>query len=534
MNSSSDLKALSPLNVMDLIISREEFALIDLREEGTFGEGHLLFAVSIPLSRLEQLIDDLIPRLDVPIVLCVGGSMDVDIALLAAKRLRHFGYNDISYLNGGLSAWAEAGFEVFSGVNVPSKAFGEVIEKRFSTPHIKATELQAMKDREENFVIVDTRPMSEFTAMSIPGGIDVPGAELVLRIHDIAPDPKTTVVVNCAGRTRSIIGAQSLINAGIPNRVVALENGTMGWHLAGYDLDIGQINSFPVLSDAGLIRADECAGRVADRFGVEEVDLQTLNQWRVDNTRTLYVLDVRAISEFNIGHLSDAKPAPGGQLVQATDQFVGVRGARLVLVDDNGVRARMTASWLLQMGWRDVYVLSDGIAGETLKIGPHQPKILGLEEAYSQTIEPKELAALMLEKEVYIIDLANSRHYRNGHIPTSHFSLRTNLANNIAKISETSRIILTSPDGINARLAAMETSERDVVVLAGGSKAWEDAGLPLVNGFKDLLDEAIDVWYRPYDLEEGNEEAMQTYLNWEVDLTKQIEKDGTTEFPEFK
>jgi rhodanese-related sulfurtransferase len=303
--------------------------------------------------------------------------------------------------------------------------------------------------------------------------------------------------------------------------------------LAGYNLDVGKVNSFSVLSDAGLIRADEYAGRVADRFGVVEIDSSTLDQWRVDKTRTLYVLDVRAVSEFNIGHLSDAKPAPGGQLVQATDQFVGVRGARIVLVDDNGVRARMTASWLVQMGWKDVYVLSDGIAGETLLSGLHQPKILGLEEAYSQTIEPKELAALMLEKDIYIIDLANSRHYRNGHIPTSHFSLRRNLANNIAKISDTSRIVLTSPEGISARLAAMETTGREVFVLAGGSIAWENAGLPLATGFKDSLDNPIDVWYRPYDLEEGNEEAMQTYLSWEVDLNKQIERDGTTDFPEF-
>ena len=249
LNLPNDLKALSPLSIMDLINSGEEIALIDLREEGTFGEGHLLFAVSLPLSRLEHLIDDLVPRLDVPIVLCVGGSVDFDIVLIGAERLSHFGYQDISYLDGGLSSWAEAGFEVFSGVNVPSKAFGEVIETRFSTPHISAVELQAMKDRKENFIIVDTRPMSEFNAMSIPGGIDVPGAELVLRIHDIAPDPQTTVVVNCAGRTRSIIGAQSLINAGIPNRVVALENGTMGWHLAGYELDTGQEKSFSPLSD---------------------------------------------------------------------------------------------------------------------------------------------------------------------------------------------------------------------------------------------------------------------------------------------
>jgi rhodanese-related sulfurtransferase len=530
---SADPKFLSPSMVMELIVAGKELALLDLREEWTFGKGHLLFAVSVPLSRLECIIDDLVPRLDVPIILCVGGSKDADLALRGAERLGRFGYKDIFFLDGGLSAWTEAGFEVFSGVNVPSKAFGEVVETRFSTPHINAAELQAMKNKGDDMVIVDSRPMSEFNTMSIPGGIDVPGAELVLRIYDIAPNPETTVVVNCAGRTRSIIGAQSLINAGIPNRVVALENGTMGWHLAGFDLYRGQMRSFPELSDDGLIRADECAGRVAERFGVVEVDLATLDQWRADKTRTLYLFDVRDISEFEAGHLSDAKPAPGGQLVQATDCYVGVRGARLVLVDDNGVRARMTASWLVQMGWEDVFVLADGLAGASLLSGPHQAKILGLEYTQPQTIMSKELAALMLERTVFVVDLANSRDHRNGHIPTSRFSLRSNLADNIANIPDNAKIVLTSPDGNCAWLAASEIGVRIVLVLAGGTNSWSDAGLPMVTGFKDALDEPNDVWYRPYDLEEGNEEAMEDYLSWEVDLTEQITRDGTAYFPDF-
>ena len=61
----------------------------------------------------------------------------------------------------------------------------------------------------------------------------MPGAELVLRARELAPDPATRIIVNCAGRTRSIIGTQSLINAGIENPVSALRNGTIGWTLAG-------------------------------------------------------------------------------------------------------------------------------------------------------------------------------------------------------------------------------------------------------------------------------------------------------------
>ena len=532
-------KPVTAPELRDLIVEGGELALLDLRGEGTFGDGHLLFAVSATLSRLEMVIDDLVPRLSAQIVLCAGGDGDDDLITRGAQRLAGAGYSDISYLKGGLEAWAGAGFEVFTGVNVPSKAFGECIEVWYQTPHIPATELQAMKDRGDDLVIVDSRPMSEFKAMNIPGGIDVPGAELALRIHDIAPDPETTVVVNCAGRTRSIIGAQSLINAGIPNRVVALENGTMGWHLAGFELEQGAERSFPAVSGNGLARAAECAGRVGDMFGVPEIDAATLDQWRNDPTRTLYLLDVRDLAEFEAGHLEGSKPAPGGQLIQATDRTVAVRGSRLVLVDDNGVRAKMTASWLIQMGWGDVHVLKDGLEGDKslgpLVNGPHRPRVPGLEAANPDEVSAKELAALIVGGGALVVDLADSRDHRAGHIPASRFAVRANMPGNLSPLSDKAVIVLTSPDGVLARLAAADAgaSGAQVKVLSGGTAAWVKAGHPMAKGFKDALDEPKDVWVRPYDLDQGNEAAMQTYLGWEVDLTKQIERDGTANFLDF-
>jgi rhodanese-related sulfurtransferase len=90
-------------------------------------------------------------------------------------------------------------------------------------------------------VVLDARRFDEFNTMCIPGGTSVPGAELVLRVRELAPDPRTQVIVNCAGRTRSIIGTQSLVNAGIPNPVAALRNGTIGWTLAGLGLLMAQV-----------------------------------------------------------------------------------------------------------------------------------------------------------------------------------------------------------------------------------------------------------------------------------------------------
>ena len=524
-------KPLTPQALKDLIIAGGELALVDLREEGTFGDGHLLFAVPLPLSRLELMANDLLPRRDVPIVLCGDG----DLIERGVERLAGFGYKDISFLDGGLQAWADAGFEVFTGVNVPSKAFGEFIELWYDTPHIPALELKAMQDRGDNMVIVDSRPMPEFVNMSIPGGIDVPGAELALRIHDIAPDPETTVVVNCAGRTRSIIGAQSLINAGIPNKVVALENGTMGWHLAGLKVAQGETDSFPEVSDEGLKKAKACAARAAEKFKVSKIDTATLDLWREDATRTLYVLDVRDPAEFEAGHLAGAKPAPGGQLVQATDRYVAVRGARLVLVDDNGVRATMSASWLNQMGWTDVHVLDNALESGDLISGPHLPKIFGFDNTAPELIAPKDLAALMVGGGAIVVDLGDSRTHRGGHIPASRFAIRANLPGNLDAIPDKHKIVLTSPDGVLAALAATDAagSGRDVLVLRGGTDAWAAADLPLATGFKDNLDDPVDVWYRPYDLEEGNEAAMETYLGWEVDLTKQVMRDGTADFRDF-
>jgi len=237
-----------------------ELALIDLREELTFSQNHLLWARNVPLSRLELRFAALVPRKTTRIVLIDDND---SLVPRAAAVLARAGYTDISYLDGGNVAWATAGFELFSGVNVPSKAFGEFIEHARATPSVSAEELDALMQAGTNMVVLDSRPYDEYSRISIPTGINVPGAELVLHVHDIAPSPDTLIVVNCAGRTRSIIGAQSLINAGVPNRVVALRNGTMGWHLAGLTCDKGKSARFPAVSKGGLAWAKQAAAAVA-------------------------------------------------------------------------------------------------------------------------------------------------------------------------------------------------------------------------------------------------------------------------------
>jgi rhodanese-related sulfurtransferase len=373
-------------------------------------------------------------------------------------------------------------------------------------------------------VVVDSRPFDEFQRVSIPTATNMPGAELVLRIHDIAPSPDTLVVVNCAGRTRSIIGAQSLINAGLPNKVVALRNGTMGFSLAGHACDSGKDKRAPRPSERGLAQAKAAAARVAERFGVERVTAETVERWRRDGARTLYLLDVRDPDEYSAGHCPGAISAPGGQLVQATDQYVGTLGARIVLIDDAEVRAVMTASWLRQMGLRDVYVLV--ARGEEAAV-PAAPVLSDAPPA-DRAIKPNELARLLADSRATVVDLSPSPRYRKGHIPGAWFAIRTRLREALANIPMTGTLVLTSEDGVLAGLAVTEMGGA-ARYLEGGNAAWQAAGHRLSSELR-LADEPLDYWPKPYERAGDTRGAMAEYLAWETDLLPRIARDGTTRF----
>ena len=246
-----------------------ELALLDAREELPFGRRHLLMASCVPLSRLELLVDDLVPRRGARVIWCDDGE---GLAARAAERMSALGYQDVASLDGGIAAWEAAGFRVYSGVHVPSKAFAEVVEHEAGTPWISAQDLQALIDSKADIAIYDSRSYEEYHNNSIPTAISVPGAELVYRFADLMPSPDTTVIVNCGGRTRSIIGAQSLINAGVRNKVVSLKDGTMAWHLAGLEVVHGATRKPPDVSAHGLQSAAEAAARVAARCGIARID----------------------------------------------------------------------------------------------------------------------------------------------------------------------------------------------------------------------------------------------------------------------
>jgi rhodanese-related sulfurtransferase len=349
----------SPQEVRSSLSTRREIALIDVRDEALFATGHPLFASNLPVDAVEEEGGERIPRRDVPVVLYSDGD---GRAGEAALRFQGAGYSNVRRLEGDLAGWRRAGLELFADVNSYSKAFGELVEERRHTPSIAADDLYALIESRADVALVDARRVDEYRTMSIPTSTSVPGGELVLRAAAFAPRKETTIVVHCAGRTRSILGAQSLINAGVPNPVVALRNGTIGWTLSRRALESGRSRGAPTVDEGAREIGRRRARGVAYRAGVREVCAQEVAEMQSDPGRTVYRFDVRTPEEYAQGHLPGFRSAPGGQLVQEIDFFAPVRGARVVLADSLGARADMTASWLAQMNW-EVYVLRHAIEG---------------------------------------------------------------------------------------------------------------------------------------------------------------------------
>jgi rhodanese-related sulfurtransferase len=522
----SPVTTITPDALPSLMQSAAPHAVLDVRERGTHERGQIYRATSLPRRLLEWRLPGLVTAKRTPIVVYDddGGRL----ATAAASTVRAMGYTDVRVLGGGLAAWRASGRRAVQGVNVPSKVFGERVLHEDKTPGVTPAELAAWIDAGKDMVIMDSRTPEEYARGCIPGSHSVPGGELVLRLTELVERPDTTIVVHCGGRTRSYVGAESVRRMNLPNPVVALENGTMGWLLAGLELERGATRWPPAPSAKSRAVASAVAKRVAAEDGVRFVTVEDLRALLARRDReNLYVLDVRTAAEYEDGHVKGAAWAPGGQVVQATDEYVAVRAAAVVLVCDGFVRSTMTASWLQRMGLPNVTVLDGGLpawteAGGEVETG-HPPVVpVGYEEAARRVravAVPELSASLGTIDSPAVIDVEQSDAFARAHVPGARWICRSRLEWTIGRAApdRARRVVVTSADGVQATLAAVTLAEmgQDARVLEGGTRAWRQAGHPVERGTQGFADEPDDVVVKPYD---KGRDAMVAYLTWEEAL----------------
>jgi rhodanese-related sulfurtransferase len=527
---------LSPAEAKALLGARRPVAILDAREEGEFAEGHLLWAAHCPLSRHEWRAPDLLghaPPRDLPILCCDGGEGH---AGALARFLDGLGFTRVAVLEGGAPAWARAGFELFSGINVPSKAFGEWVEHHYGTPSLPPEEAEALI-RAPGTLLLDSRPADEFRLMTIPGARNLPGGELALRAPALITAPDQPILVNCAGRTRSILGAESLRRLGLPNPVHALRNGTMGWELSGREAERGRPDGFDPDALPASAAAQAAAARFAEARGVRVIGRAEAEAMLSDGAAPTFLLDVRDPKEFAAGHWPGAANAPGGQLVQATDRWIGVLQARVILLDGgahgvpDGVRARMAGGWLRELGGFPVFVV-EAATPPPLATGPARPSVAGAPDV--PALAPAALSAALAEGGTAVLDVGRSTGFRAGHIPGAVWGIRGRLGQVAPRLGAARRVVTVAPEPLLARFAAAEIAALTglpAAMLSGGTAGWAAAGLPLVVDRRDPPDaECVDVFLRPYDRNEGVAEAMRAYLDWELELMAQIARDGDAPF----
>jgi rhodanese-related sulfurtransferase len=515
---------IAPASLKSLLEGKTPFALIDVRETGEYNSSHIPGSSLIARRQLELAVTQAVPFKGTPVVVC---DDDGRRAALAARTLERLGYQQVSVLDGGINRWVTDGLPTEWGMNVPSKDFGEKVEVVHHVPEVEAKDLAERIRNGEKFVILDSRTPEEFRRFCIPGGRSVPGGELALRITDIARDvdKDTTIIVNCAGRTRSIIGARVLQRMGIP-RVYGLKNGTAGWVLAGHQLETGADRvQLPEPSAAGVVAAEAYAARVAAEDGVRFLDVPALKSL-LDRrgAESIYFVDVRTAEEYAAGHIPGFRWFPGGQAVQRSDDVAVVKNAPIVFACDKKARATLIASWYRQMGFRDVFAVDGGTtawsaSGGALEKGLPDESPVGLQEARgaAKSIAPRDLQAAAPGAVIFV---DTSQEFARGHVPGARWVPRGWLELWIGDIvpSKTTGLTVTGVDDLGAALAAATLKElgyQNLSVLDGGMAAWQKAGLPVERGLSGVMTPPTDVVPAGPD---RNFADMQNYLRWEEAL----------------
>ncbi|MEP2531740.1 rhodanese-like domain-containing protein [Shimia sp.] len=509
----------------NLYAGKDEFAVIDPREELFFARGHLFGATNMPLSRMELVFAAGVPNKSTLVVLCDDGEGHAE---QASERLTEMGYDSVSIVDGGLPAWALTGGAVFSGVNVPSKAFGEVVERDLKTPTLSAPDLKEKLDRNEEILLLDARPLEEHEQYCIPGSVSCPSAEMILRAAELQEYRNKSIVVHCAGRTRSIIGAQTLIDSGLFKSVRSLCNGTPGWEFEGMTTEKGNLREAArpeLASDMAVLAAEA----IRAKWEIPVLDAQALAIWRAKGD-TRYLFDIRDAAEFAAGHVKGARHIAGGQLLQTTDRYVVVQNANIVLIDDDGVRATTTAMWLRRMGWHKVSTYQMLPDTDLLETGV--PKTAHLSSAEHVSVGGTYLA--LQSAKAYICDIRRSYEYRRGHIPQSAYLTRAELENDLIKLREQRPLILVSDDDAYAALMLNDLISlgRSAKVLQGGITAWRAAGHPIETGNGWLLSRPIDTYFESdhYDDFQVHLREHHAYLNWEIALIDHIVGDPAVRY----
>lgn len=523
---------ITPDALQGLLHSDSPRACIDVRERGEFALEHIPGTTPLARGTLEYRVETMIPSRRIPTVVCCD---DGRRSHLAGSTLREMGYEDVRILAGGLERWRAGGFPTRQGWGVTGKEYGEKVAATKAPPEITAEELALSRSYGQKIVVADVRSEEEFVRGHVPAAYSVPGGQLLMELPRLPVGPESKLVISCAGRTRGILGAQMLREAGLRN-VYVLKNGSMGWWLAGYELEEGEGSERPEQPSKDVADWVERASRTL----IEEEKIRFISAEELEKLRTsgevLYAVDVRLPGEFYAGHVPGSFSLPAGQVALAHENFIAVRHALIVVLADDEVRPVWAAALCQRLGFGRVAVLQGGIdawarRGGILEKGEPARMVHGLEKARTHVSAVKALGLRELiehKKGIVILDVRGSGEFGFGHIPAARWLSRGKLELEIEKVLPAKKkpVITVCDSGVRSLLAAATLKSLgylNVEYLERGLGAWQKEGLPLADGLEGTgvtLEEAQGDF--GHTLFRGalkkSRSQMERYLSWEEAL----------------
>ena len=191
--------------------------ILDTRSAAEFGAGHVPGSLNIGLGgQFASWAGSLIP-LNSPIVIVAESTKRVSEAQVRMARVGL--ENVIGFLDGGVGAWAKAGFEVAA------------------VPQISVGELKELIETRADLQVVDVRRQAEFQSGHAPRAITAPLAKLREILPSLKLDPSKPAAIICAGGYRSSAATSILQQHGFTD-LLNVTGGTTAWIKAGYGVEV--------------------------------------------------------------------------------------------------------------------------------------------------------------------------------------------------------------------------------------------------------------------------------------------------------
>lgn len=467
----------SPFTIDDLLAglaARRLPLVLDVRELSESRHGHIPGATRVPRRRIESCIDALVADRATPLV---------------------------------------------SGAPMSSKACGRRIGDLDRVPTAAVDALQRWRAEGARVALCDVRSAAEHTEGCVPGAVSMPGFEVVQHALDMTADPDGVVPCSTGG-IRSMVLARTLIELGL-SEVVALDGGTRAGQLAGLELEQGSRCRRGAPSTAGGQFAQLGVARLAKHRGVQGIDAEALAALLATDRRNLHVFDLRDRGRHAVAHVPRSVSVASDHLIVRNEELVGVRDAPTVLVDDDPVRALLTAVWMRRLGHPHVRVLAGGFAawtqaGHASAKGHEAPQ--GWREASAAT--PGLGAAdaahwLAAHAPAHILRVDTGASCRRAHLPGAVGLRRGWLDARPGALAPSlgQALLVTCVDGSQAAFAAAALRDRghvQVAWLQGGPGAWAAAGKPLEAAAAARVEDELPLPAR------RDEQATRAYPAWEL------------------